>query len=298
MNRQALNKDSRGRKILAKQVTDAAPFSVAEVSVAEADSPYRGKPYRVGLASCVSETEGKPAFKVAEKYLRALVRHAGVPILPLMVPALEGLDVAALSSTLDGLLLPGSLSNVNPERYGAQQSSDAAPYDLQRDALVWPLVDALAAKGKPLFGICRGMQELNAIWGGSLCPRLDQQASRMDHRFETGEIEQRYGVNHMVRVIDGEWLDRLWRPLTPGLASSSAPLDVAVNSLHWQGVARLGAGLQVEARAPDGLIEAFHATDVPGFVFGVQWHPEVAPERDPYSAALFRRFGQALAAAA
>jgi putative glutamine amidotransferase len=166
-----------------------------------------------------------------------------------MVPALEGLDIAALSSTLDGLLLPGSLSNVNPERYRAQQSSDAAPYDLQRDALVWPLVDALVAKGKPLFGICRGMQELNAIWGGSLCPRL-------------------------------------------------APLDVAVNSLHWQGVARLGAGLQVEARAPDGLIEAFHATDVPGFVFGVQWHPEVAPERDPYSAALFRRFGQALAAAA
>lgn len=219
-----------------------------------------------------------------EKYLSALAEVSGV--WPLVCPALPhpSLSVAALLASVDGILLTGSVSNVTPSWFGEEVADPALPLDAERDDLSFELVRQALMLGVPLFGICRGMQELNVALGGSLHQQVHQLAGMLDHRDDPSTpLDVQYGPAHDVIFEPGSMLGS-W---VPGKARTR------VNSLHGQGIARLAERLQVEARAPDGLIESVSVRDVGTFALAVQWHPEWRAAQDPLSRQLFERFAEA-----
>ena len=226
---------------------------------------------------------GEHAFHVAaEKYARALIDAADA--LPLIIPSLaDELGFDELLERLDGLLFTGSPSNVEPHHYAGPPSAPGTLHDPARDATTLPLIRKAVERGVPVLGICRGFQEVNVAFGGSLHQRVHEISGYLDHRDdETQPLEVQYGPAHEVALEPGGLLRRL------------AGADrVQVNSLHWQGIDRLGRGLIVEARAPDGLIEAFHVADAAQFALAVQWHPEWTVMGNPFSRALFAAFGAA-----
>ncbi|MBO0905624.1 gamma-glutamyl-gamma-aminobutyrate hydrolase family protein [Jiella sonneratiae] len=217
-----------------------------------------------------------------DTYLKALVRVAGA--VPVIVPAMIGeIDLAAVLDRVDGVLTTGSASNVHPERYGVEPSPSFEPFDRDRDALTDALIGQSLARGLPLLAICRGHQELNVAFGGTLQTEIQELDGRMDHRAITHEDQrERYATRHDVAV-------------TPGglLASVVGAGPIRVNSLHRQAIDRLGDGLAVEATAPDGTIEAVSVRGAKSFALGLQWHPEFWAESDAPSAAIFEAFGAA-----
>jgi putative glutamine amidotransferase len=242
------------------------------------------------LVPCDVKQVGLHAFHcVGEKYIDA-VAH-GADAWPLLLPAfgagqdLEPLtghvDLRALLAGVDGVFLPGSASNVHPARYGG--ATPPLKPDVQRDELTFDLIDAALALRVPLFAVCRGLQELNVALGGTLHPAVHDVPGFMDHR-ENGDDprEQQYASAHPVRLTPGGRLHDLL-----GVD------ELAVNSLHGQGIRDLAPTLAVEATAPDGLVEAVSAPGHDGFLFGVQWHPEWAWRSNAASVALFRAFGEA-----
>ena len=227
---------------------------------------------------------GLHAFQgVGEKYINA-VRHAADGF-PLIVPSLaEPLAREEVLQRVDGILLTGSHSNVEPHHYGGVHNKQGMLYDVQRDANTLPLIRAAVERGVPLFGICRGFQEMNVAYGGSLHQEVHAMDGYMDHReVEADPLDIQYGPSHPIEIDPAGMLARWWKDL-PGRD---------VNSLHAQGIERLGEGLVVEARATDGLIEAFRVESAATFAFAVQWHPAWRANEDPLSMALFGAFGQA-----
>ncbi|UVS96475.1 gamma-glutamyl-gamma-aminobutyrate hydrolase family protein [Burkholderia glumae] len=224
-----------------------------------------------------------PSHSAGEKYLDAVVDGAGA--LAFVLPALgERQPIPDLLAALDGLLLTGSYSNLEPQRYHGPASAPGTLHDPARDATVLPLARAAIAAGVPVLALCRGLQELNVTFGGTLHPRLHEVPGLADHREDkTAPLAAQYGPAHAVRLVPGGLLARL----------AGGAAEVQVNSLHAQGIDRLGEGLLVEAVAPDGLIEAVSVRDAPGFVLGVQWHPEWQFAQHPLSRAIFAAFGEA-----
>lgn len=223
----------------------------------------------------------QPFHVVGEKYLVAVVRGAGA--VPLVLPALQWRDYGpeALLDRIDGVLLTGSPSNVAPRHYGGED--DDLLRDAARDETSLPLVRGAVERGVPLLAICRGFQEMNVAYGGTLAARLHERPDHIDHREQPGDpFEKQYAPVHIVRLAGGGLLRRL-----------AGTDEIVVNSLHGQGVDRLGAGLVVEARAPDGVIEAFRVERAPSFAVGVQWHPEWRVLEQPLSRPLFESFGAA-----
>ncbi|HLK71174.1 MAG TPA: gamma-glutamyl-gamma-aminobutyrate hydrolase family protein [Steroidobacteraceae bacterium] len=223
------------------------------------------------------------AYHVAgEKYLTAVLDAArGIP---LIVPAIgRELQLDALLESLDGLLFTGSSSNVEPRHYRGGASEAGTLHDPHRDETTLPLIPKAVAAGLPVLGICRGFQEMNVAFGGTLWQRLQEVPGYFDHREDDEQaLEAQYGPAHEVILEPGGLLQRL------------AGTDrVQVNSLHGQGVRELAPGLVVEARAPDGVIEAFRVADAPRLALGLQWHPEWRVMDNPLSLALFRTFGAA-----
>jgi putative glutamine amidotransferase len=219
---------------------------------------------------------------VGEKYARAVVDAAGAA--PLLIPSLaEELRFEELLERLDGLLFTGSPSNVEPRHYDGPPSAPGTLHDPARDATTLPLIRKAVEAGVPVFGICRGFQEMNVAFGGTLHQKLHEVPGLIDHRDdETQPLEVQYGPAHDVTLEPG------------GVLRSLATSDrVRVNSLHSQGIERLGGELAVEARAPDGVIEAFRVARSPSFAVAVQWHPEWQVMSNPFSRALFAAFGQA-----
>ncbi len=226
---------------------------------------------------------GAHAFHAAaEKYARALIDAADA--LPLIIPSLaDELGFDELLERLDGLLFTGSPSNVEPHHYAGPPSVPGTLHDPARDATTLPLIRKAVERGVPVLGICRGFQEVNVAFGGSLHQRVHEVSGYLDHRDdETQPLEVQYGPAHDVTLEPDGLLRRL-----------AGAERVRVNSLHWQGIDRLGRGLIVEAHAPDGLIEAFRVADAPGFALAVQWHPEWKVMGNPFSRALFAAFGAA-----
>jgi putative glutamine amidotransferase len=218
---------------------------------------------------------------VADTYLQALVEAAGV--LPLIVPAIESIDIGALLERVDGVLFPGSRSNVEPTRYGEPMSQEAEPHDPARDAVTLPLIGATLKRNVPLFAICRGMQEMNVAAGGSLVAAVHELPGRSDHRAPVhDDPDVRFAIRQEVSVEPGGLLQKI-----VGVG------EMHVNSLHRQAVGRLGRDLIVEALAPDGTIEAVSVKNASGFALGVQWHPEYWATSDAPSRALFAAFGGA-----
>jgi putative glutamine amidotransferase len=233
-------------------------------------------------------TIGHHAYHLAgEKYLAAILDAAGG--IPLIIPAIgRELALEELLGAIDGLLFTGSPSNVEPQHYRGDPSAAGTLHDPQRDATTLPLIPKAVAAGVPLLGICRGFQEINVAFGGTLWQKLHEVPGHLDHRESLEEpLEQQYGPAHEVTLEPGGLLRRL--------AGSDR---VRVNSLHSQGVRELAPGLLVEARAPDGVIEAFRVADAASFALALQWHPEWQVTGNRFSSALFGEFGAACRARA
>jgi putative glutamine amidotransferase len=223
-----------------------------------------------------------PFHAVGEKYIAAVLRQSDA--LPLLIPSLgDELGLAELVDELDGLLFTGSPSNVAPERYGGDASRPGTLHDPARDATTLGLIPRAIAAGVPVLGVCRGFQELNVAFGGTLWQHVEEVSGySVHHEDASTPLDEQYGPAHEVTFVPGGELARI------------AGCDrVTVNSLHHQGVRELGPGLIEEARAGDGLIEAFRVRDASRFALAVQWHPEWKAQEDPFSTALFEAFGDA-----
>ena len=233
----------------------------------------------IGVSADTFVIDGHIFHGAGQKYLMPLVALGGIPrVIPSFGP---GADAAELLQDLDGLLLTGAVSNVEPRNYGGGPSADCPPYDQARDSTTLPLIQATLKHGVPMLAICRGMQELNVALGGSLFPRVHEVPGRLDHRAPKGEPhEVQYAPRHEVTLTEGGFL--------AGLSRDKAV--IMVNSLHGQAIERLADGLAVEASAPDGTIEAVRVEAAKSFAIGVQWHPEWRFAEDPFSAALFAAF--------
>ena len=220
---------------------------------------------------------------VGEKYIAAM--RDGAEVLPLLIPVLEPpLAIADLLQSVDGFLFTGSPSNVSPQHYGGAAPREGVLLDEKRDWTALPLLKAAIAAGTPVLCVCRGFQELNVAFGGSLHQHVQEVAGRIDHRENrNADLDVQYGPAHDVRVGEGGLLSRL-----VGLRSFD------VNSLHAQGIDRLAPALHADAVAPDGTIEAVSMPDAKSFLLGLQWHPEWRWRENEVSRAIFAGFGTAL----
>jgi len=227
---------------------------------------------------------GPQAYHLAaEKYVTAALDAAGA--IPVIVPAIgRELQYEGLFDSLHGLLFMGSPSNVEPHHYDGEPSEAGTLHDPHRDETTLPLIPRAVADGVPVLGICRGFQEINVAFGGTLWQKLHEVPGHLDHREPKDQpIERQYAPVHEVTLAPGGLLQRL--------AGGADRLQV--NSLHGQGVRELGSGLSIEARASDGVIEAFRVTAAPHFALAVQWHPEWRVMENAFSLALFAAFGAA-----
>ena len=228
---------------------------------------------------------------VGTNNLRAVAEVANA--LPLMFAGSPRVtDIADVLAAVDGVLLTGARANVHPSRFNTAPHAKHEPYDEERDALSLPLITACIACGMPIFGICRGFQEINVALGGSLHPEIRELPGRMNHRMprlENGDIhpdpEVIFADRHDVSLVAGGVFARL-------LGQDR----IRVNSLHGQGILELGRRVVVEGVAEDGTIEAISIADAPGFALGAQWHAEHDPQVNPINRALFQAFGEAVAA--
>src|SRR6056297_564005 len=196
-----------------------------------------------------------PFYIVGEKYLRAVVDGAGG--LPLMIPALgRHIDRTHMLETMDGLLFTGSPSNVEPHHYGGPPSEEGTLHDPERDEMTLPLILQALEMGVPVLAVCRGFQEMNVALGGTLHQHVERVPGYHDHREDhEAPLEEQYAPAHPVHLVAG--------------------------------------GVTVEARADDGLIEAFTVDGARSFALGVQWHPEWQVVDNPFYLAIFRAFGEA-----
>ena len=249
----------------------------------------RRKPV-VGVIGNATRIEGRfPVQVVGERNMRAVAQVAGA--LPVMFASCpEVTDIGALLDTVDGIVLTGARANVHPTRFNTEPHEKHEPYDILRDEVALALSEACVSRGIPLFGICRGLQEMNVAFGGSLHPEIREIPGRMNHRMprlENGEIHPDPDVvfadRHEVRLArDGAFARILGRD------------SIRVNSLHGQGILEPGERVVVEGIAEDGTIEAIRIADAPTFALGVQWHAEYDPQINPINRALFQAFGDAL----
>ena len=236
------------------------------------------------LIPACNRVVGKHPFHIAGKKYIDFVRLAHCQ--PLVVPTATPDELDALLDIADGVLLTGSPSNVHPSHFSEDVHNAALPLDLDRDAWTLPLVPKAIDRGIPFFAICRGTQETNVALGGSLHQAVHELDGHMDHRDRDEDpADVQYAPKHAVDILPGGLLARLLQTEC-----------VQVNSLHGQAVNRLAPGLRVEARAPDGVIEAFSKPDAAGFNLAVQWHPEWQAAGNPVSMALLSAFGAACTA--
>lgn len=243
---------------------------------------------RIAIVCCRKLLEEQPQYQLAEKYVLAAQDGAGgMPFL--LAPAPGALPAAEWLPHFDALLLSGSPSNIQPHRYGAVPQIEDDLHDPERDDMTLSLVRGFVAAGKPVLAICRGLQEVNVALGGTLHQQVQLVDGRADHRMaEDGDWEYRYRPVHPIQLAKDGLLHRI-----------TGRNELQVNSLHQQGVDRVAPGLSVEATAPDGTIEAVSlGHGGPGFLLGVQWHPEWRFWEDEASRRIFSAFGDAARAKA
>ncbi|MGI9364043.1 MAG: gamma-glutamyl-gamma-aminobutyrate hydrolase family protein [Rhizobiaceae bacterium] len=209
-------------------------------------------------------------------------------VIPMIVPSIGvHLDLDSLLDRVDGVLVTGSRSNVHPSNYGENPSEDHAPFDEARDQTTLPLIQRAVERGIPLLAICRGIQELNVAFGGSLTAAFQKNRNIEGHGYPwEGTMDERFALAHGLKISEGSCIAGILREQ---IEDNSVP----VNSLHTQALNQLGNRIVVEAVSEDGTIEAVTVADAPGFVIGVQWHPEYWAATDGPSNAILRAFGDA-----
>jgi putative glutamine amidotransferase len=235
----------------------------------------------LGVIACNRMVGSEVAQAVMNRYIRAAMTYADVAAL--IIPSLPDLMTAAeVAPRIDGILLTGSPSNVATRLYGDEGGD--GPFDDGRDEIAMSMVDRMIDARKPVFGICRGFQEINVALGGTL--RRDTSANDTlirHHAPDDVDFDAMFDHRHPVELSDGGMLST---------AYAKGALDV--NSVHFQGIGTLADGLTVEARAPDGLIEAYSARPNGAPLLAVQWHPEWGTENDADSQTYFHLLGKAL----
>jgi len=224
-----------------------------------------------------------PFHAVGEKYIAAVRDGAGA--IPLLIPVLENpIALEEILTVVDGIFLTGSPSNVAPSNYGGPAPREGVLQDQRRDVTTLPLIRQIVEAGKPLFAVCRGFQEFNVAYGGTLHQHVQEVPGRFDHREDkNAALDVQYAPAHDVELTRGGLLERI-----------AGTRSVKVNSLHAQGVDRLADGLVVEAVAADGTVEAIRVANARTFALGVQWHPEWKFRENAFSTGLFEAFGQSL----
>jgi putative glutamine amidotransferase len=244
----------------------------------------------VGVIGNAQVIEKRFAVQLAgERSMRAIAEAANA--LPLMFAGSPGItDIAALLEAVDGVLLTGARANVHPTHYGTEPQKAYEPYDENRDVVALEVARACVAKGVPVFGICRGLQEFNVAFGGTLHPEIRELPGRMNHRMprlDNGEVHPDPNVifadRHEVTLIPGG-----------AFATLLGRETIRVNSLHGQGILEAGKRIVIEGVAEDGTIEAIRVAEAPGFALAVQWHAEYDPQTNPINGALFKSFGEAV----
>jgi putative glutamine amidotransferase len=237
----------------------------------------------LGVIACNRVVETQSAQAVMTRYLVSAINYADAAAL--LVPAMPDLMHAKdVAPRLDGLLLTGTPSNLDPKRYGDIIDDAPGPFDPGRDEMTAHLIEAMLEHGKPVFGICRGFQELNVAFGGTLRRDMAENPQLIAHHAPSDKSFAEYFDHlHPVNLANGGVLQRAYQRD-----------DLDVVSVHYQGVDKLGKGLTVEATAPDGVVEAFSA-DINGApILAVQWHPEWKASENPQSQVFFKLLGRAL----
>ena len=235
----------------------------------------------LGIVCNLRRHEAGIGHTVNKPYVDAIARYTQAR--PLFIPCLEGNQddsyLDPLLDLVDGILLTGSRTNIHPRLYGQEATPAHEPLDELRDRTSLALAKWAINNKVPLLGVCRGLQEINVACKGSLHAAIHKQVGKLDHK--TPENQS----------FDDIHVDRHSITVEPGgiLASIFAKPELRVNSLHTQGIDRLGDGLKVEATASDGVIEAISYLDHP-FALGVQWHPEHQTGTNEVSAPLFSAF--------
>jgi putative glutamine amidotransferase len=239
----------------------------------------------VGLPADTYEKDGFLYHSLGDKYVRALTDVADVETV--MIPnSIDADNLDGLLNHFDGVLMTGAVSNVHPPHYGEAPSPDHEPYDHHRDAITLQLIRRVIDRGIPLFCICRGFQELNVAMGGSLETELQRGKGRLDHRApKSDDINIRYAPQHAINITKGGLLHHIL-----------GRQETQVNSIHRQGIKTIGKGLNIEATAPDGVVEAISVQGAKAFAFATQWHPEFKAAENPDSVKLFSAFGDAVRA--
>jgi len=234
----------------------------------------------IGIIACGRTVEGEPAQAVKHRYIEGVERFAAA--VPLIIPSHQSAaNAAAIVARLDAVLLTGSNSNIDPRHYGSAGPAQQ-PVDSARDTLSAALIRAAIASGKPVFGICRGLQEINVALGGTLRDLRAGDGAGRHHAAENADLDEMFGHVHPVAVPAGSVL--------AGVTGSDG---FTVNSVHFQAIDRLAPGLVVNATGPDGIVEAIAATDTLAPVLAVQWHPEWRPQERPHDLAFWQFVGQA-----
>jgi putative glutamine amidotransferase len=235
----------------------------------------------LGIICCNRQVGTEPAQAVMERYVRAAMTYADVAAL--LIPSLPDLMAAReVAPRLDGILLTGTPSNIAAERYG--EAAGDGPFDPGRDELAFSMISEMIGQTKPVFGICRGFQEINVALGGTLRRDTATNAELLPHHAPDGTgFDAMFDHHHRVALADGGILSRVYqRP------------ELEVNSVHFQGIGTLAPDLTIEAEAEDGLIEAYSASLSGAPILAVQWHPEWHTQADPDSQTYFRLLGKAL----
>jgi putative glutamine amidotransferase len=241
----------------------------------------RPKPI-IGVPADRRVLDPHPFHMVGEKYLKAIIDAADA--VPLIIPVLaDDLAIDELVDQVDGVMLTGSPSDIEPHHYGHDDDDPDALRDRHRDALTLPIAKHALETGVPLLAVCRGFQELNVVLGGTLHQKVHEVEGYHMHKENPDDpLDVQYGPSHPVKLIEGGLLSRL-----------AGAEEAIVNSLHGQGIKKLAKGVTVEAVADDGLIEAFWVDEAQGFALAVQWHPEWRATENEFSSAIFKAFGDA-----
>jgi putative glutamine amidotransferase len=214
----------------------------------------------IGINTDVSGDDREGRIMLGHSYVDAITSAGGIPLL---LPPVEN-DPEAIKryvAMCDGFLFTGG-RDISPQRYNSDTTHPAINLlNPRRENFDFALMDAAVKSGKPVLGVCLGAQELNVAFGGSMIADLPTQtSSTINHKPGNGQL------SHEVEITTGTRLHNLLSTTT-----------LQVNSIHHQACDRLGQGLMVMAKAPDGVIEAFES-EQHDFVVGVQWHPELLTE--------------------
>ncbi|MGF1501393.1 MAG: gamma-glutamyl-gamma-aminobutyrate hydrolase family protein [Paracoccaceae bacterium] len=208
---------------------------------------------------------------------------------PIVLPGRpDALPTGHLMDLLDGLVLTGGRPNVHPRHYGHEDDGRYGHFDEGRSAIVLPLIREMIAAGRPVFGLCLGIQEMNVAFGGTLHPEIRDEPGRMNHRMPKGEKDPAviFKKRHRVRFREGGVFHRLL-----------GVTEAETNSLHGQAVWEPGDRVVVEGVCEDDTVEAISIAGATSFALGVQWHAEYEAGLDPISRRLFEAFGETARAA-